>query len=581
MSPTNTELSDDSALARFYCDVVIDNDAAREEEPDDSPWRPDANVRFDHPAIRRFDGQEPGGGVVGRRSAGGMSPSPLAPPLGPKPVVAGQRLLAGVSVFVLVVVGVFVMVRSGSGVPTGSIEAIAARSLGDAGNRSLVTRDLGGDVTIGPGDVPLLTATDCPSQRLPAVADPLWEVELANARGVLMPLNVSEESVVAVVGFEKLPPDGLPAVSIVVLDTSNGQERWRVEMQPSTGRHEVIAVVDGAVIVRSAAGPDMAYRRLFAFDENSGAVLWERGFRGDWSATADNNAGLVYVGVRRPAASDESEVEVLDPRTGSRVNVVAGAYVGIDPDGRLVSRVSDTMFATSVDDRVLLGVIYPDDSPFALVGQEVVVAGRAESELSALSGAGESRQLSLTGSTGISAPDAVTFLKPLGESALLVSGAGAVHGATVGEDIVEILWRVVGALLDSATTDRGRSLLIGTESGARQRVVDSSTGRTIVNLELRPGVQTVLELVANGVVVPGVVNGTSVRAAVDLDGRELWTLPGTGPLAIGRGVVVDVTHSLVPGADRNGFRLVAYGDLAGVGSGVDDCLNVMTEWISR
>ncbi len=143
------------------------------------------------------------------------------------------------------------------------------------------------------------------------------------------------------------------------------------------------------------------------------------------------------------------------------------------------------MFATSVDDRVLLGVIYPDDSPFALVGQEVVVAGRAESELSALSGAGESRQLSLTGSTGISAPDAVTFLKPLGESALLVSGAGAVHGATVGEDNVEILWRVVGALLDSAATDRGRSLLIGTESGARQRVVDSSTGRTIVNLELR------------------------------------------------------------------------------------------------
>ena len=36
-----------------------------------------------------------------------------------------------------------------------------------------------------------------------------------------------------------------------------------------------VGLVDGAVIVRSAAGPDMAYRRLFSFDEMSGELLWE------------------------------------------------------------------------------------------------------------------------------------------------------------------------------------------------------------------------------------------------------------------------------------------------------------------
>ena len=72
-----------------------------------------------------------------------------------------------------------------------------------------------------------------------------------------------------------------------------------------------------------------------------------------------------------------------------------------------------------------------------------------------------------------------------------------------------------------------------------------------------------------------------MRAALDLDGRELWTLPGTGPLAVGRSVVVDVAPRPGPGDNGNGFRLAAYGDAVGAGSSSAGCRSVMTEWIPR
>jgi outer membrane protein assembly factor BamB len=498
--------------------------------------------------------------------------------MGPESAAPRRLGLAGALVFVLAVVGVAVMVRTGTGEPSGDVEAIAAPPIDDAaGVRSSAMPDLGGDVTLGPGDVPLLTASECPAQRLPSVADPLWEVELPDARRVITPVTVSEESVVAIVGFEELPSNGLPAVSVVALNADDGQERWRAGLQLATGRHEIIAVADGAVIVRSAAGPDMAYRRLIAFDEDSGALLWQRGFRGDWSATADSSTGLVYVGVRRPAvsATEESEVEVLDPRTGDRIHIAAGAYVGLDPEGRLVTRVGDKVLATSIEDRDLLGSVVPSDSPFTLVGTRVVVADTGAEELSVFSGDAEARRFPLTGSTGIDAPGSVVYLEPIGGSSLLVNGDGAVHGAQVGDGTIEIRWRVMGLVLGSAATDRGRSLLIATNSGARQRVVESSTGRTIVDLGLRPGASASLALAANGVVVQDSVDGEQVRLALDLDGRQLWSLAGSGPLAIGSGLVVDADDSDAV------VRVSAWGDPVASRTDLAGCRSVMTEWIPR
>ena len=155
--------------------------------------------------------------------------------------------------------------------------------------RPAAVRDLGGDVTLGSGDVPLLTAADCPAQRLPSSIDLLWDVDLADARRIITPVTVGEQSVVAVVGFDEVDPTELSAVSVVALSIADGQERWRVPLASAAGGPEIVGIIDGSVIVRSAAGPDVSSQRLFAFDEASGAPLWDRGFRGEWSATVEHD----------------------------------------------------------------------------------------------------------------------------------------------------------------------------------------------------------------------------------------------------------------------------------------------------
>jgi len=576
------ELRRDHSRSRFYSDVVIDNHVVPGEEHDDSPWRPGADVRFDHAPRRSFDDSKGGrdgerdGADAGMSSAGRSTLGTSQPGRGFN--LLGRRGLAAALLLTIALGAAMVTERGGAAAPRGDLQTAAVRSDEDAtGVHSSPLSDVGGDVTLGPGDVPLLTATTCPTQRLPSSADPRWDVELPDARRIITPVMVSEESVVAVVGFDEPAANGLPSVSVVALNVTDGQERWRAGLQPSTGQHEIVGVMDGAVIVRSAAGPDMAYRRLFAFDEDSGAVLWDRGFRGDWSATVDPATGLIYVRVRRPAVSaiDESEVEVRDPRTGDRLHIAGGAFVGLDPHGRVVTRIGDEVLATSRTDREVLGVVAPRDSPVTLLGSRVVVADGAVTEVSVFAGGDEAQRLPLVGSTGIDAPSFVAGLDSLGGSSLLVNSDGAVHGAQVGDDTIEIRWRVMGGVLESAATDRGRSLLIEADGGVAQRVIDSSTGRTIVDLERRSGTLTTLALVANGVVVQDDVDGELVRLALDLDGRELWSLPGSGPFAVGRGVVVDVDDSDAV------VRVSAWGGPVVPQAEAGECRRVMTEWTPR
>ena len=63
--------------------------------------------------------------------------------------------------------------------------------------------------------------------------------------------------------------------------------------------------------------------------------------------------------------------------------------------------------------------------------------------------------------------------------------------------------------------------------------------------------------------------------AVDLDGRELWTLPGSGAFAVGRGVIVDVDDSDAV------VSLSARGDPEAARADVVGCRSVMTEWTPR
>ncbi len=98
------------------------------------------------------------------------------------------------------------------------------------------------------------------------------------------------------------------------------------------------------------------------------------------------------------------------------------------------------------------------------------------------------------------------------------------------------------------------SLVVATEGGASQSVVDASTGREITLIEMVPGSVATLQLVGNGVVVKQSALVGFERVGLDLDGNRLWSLVGEGPLAIGPGVVVTY------GPSDAGVAVTAYGD---------------------
>lgn len=534
----------------FYCVAVPIDDAGRSDERA-SPWSPGADVEFVHPPSLDFVQREtdrPAGQHRGEWSSRRDPGTVGAPDRSRRNVV-----LAGV-LGVAAVVTAFFVGRSFTEVPEGDATAIAERGVSTSAELSVLGRDLGGDVVLAPGEARLSAAPICAAQRLPSSIAPLWEATVAGLSRGASPATVGDAAVVVIAGLDDSDASTGRRAALVALDTATGEERWSAALQPSTGSHEIVGIVDGAVIVRSVAGPDVAYRRLFAFDEETGTVLWDRGFRGEWSAAVNPGASAVVVKVRRPAVSDdvESEIEVVEPRTGRRRHVAAGELVGLDADGRVVTRSGDKVLATSRDERTLVGVVVPSDSTYSLVGDEIVVASEESAGLTVSDGADAQRTMPVEGTNRIDAPGFILHLDTLGDSSVLVIGDRAVHGASVDEDAVRIRWRAMGVLLASTPTDRGRALLLALRGGAEQRVVDGSNGRTIASLELSPGALATLGIFANGIVVQKTIEGELRRFAFDLDGRELWSVPGSGPLAANAGLVVDVdvaTSTDEPGSD--------------------------------
>ncbi len=257
------------------------------------------------------------------------------------------------------------------------------------------------------------------------------------------------------------------------------------------------------------------------------------------------------------------------------MDVVEGAFVGFAPDGRVVTRIGDKVLATAGESSDLLGLVEPGGAPFTVLGSEVVVADDEAGALRVFDGGAEPRQLPIVGSAGIDAPSGIVLLAPLGGTSLVVHGDGYVYGAHIGDQTVELRWRVRGVVSGSAATDRGHALLVATEGGAQQRVIDGSTGRTIVDVVLRPGSLETLTLAANGVAVQEFIDGEPVRRTLDLDGRELWSLPGSGGFAVGSGVIVDDDDSETPA------RIAAWGEPPSASPGATGCRSVMTEWIPR
>ena len=204
-SRPNTELRGDRIDRRFYSGSVIE-DVDPGDLPDDSPWRPGADARFERLPIRPFDDPSADTESSGRGDAGASRVASDTSP-GAAGGAARRRVVTSLLVLPLAIVGVAVLARGDADVPSGEIAAAADTPSDEPGVRPAAVRDLGGDVTLGSGDVPLLTAADCPAQRLPSSIDLLWDVDLADARRIITPVTVGEQSVVAVVGLRRSRPD--------------------------------------------------------------------------------------------------------------------------------------------------------------------------------------------------------------------------------------------------------------------------------------------------------------------------------------------------------------------------------------
>ncbi len=145
-------------------------------------------------------------------------------------------------------------------------------------------------------------------------------------------------------------------------------------------------------------------------------------------------------------------------------------------------------------------------------------------------------------------------LFPIAGSAFVLTTEAETFGAVLADDGVELRWRVDGRVVNTIATDRGLALLTASAGGTDLRVVDASTGATITPVSLESTARDTLRIVANGVVVERPAAIGVERVGLDLDGDPRWTLIGSGPVAIGDGLVAVYST----GAD--GVRITGYAD---------------------
>ena len=138
-------------------------------------------------------------------------------------------------------------------------------------------------------------------------------------------------------------------------------------------------------------------------------------------------------------------------------------------------------------------------------------------------------------------------------STFVLTTEAETYGATLDDQGVELRWQVDGRVVNAVATDRGLALLTASAAGTDLRVIDASTGATITPVARETSVLDSLRVVANGVVVERPAAIGVERVGLDLDGEAMWTLIGSGPVAVGDELAV----VFAPSAD--GVRIVGYG----------------------
>lgn len=513
-------------------------------EDDLSPWRPGSQVQFE------------------RRKA-----QPFTTPSSPEPddsragATRPKGALVAVALVAVLAIGGVVWMAVGSEDPGATVDLadqqaeVGPTAGGGDGAPGVELPTFESDPTAERSSLAAAIGSLCGPARLPDTVGTNWVTEVSDAR----PLDagaVVGEAAVAVLFLEGVDRDSPGSPALRAFARTSGRLLWlSSKSEALSSNSRLLGVVDGAVIVAPVVGSSGSDDRIAAYDEGTGELLWSRGFRGRWNTDVHPASDQVFVSLRRPAgsASGVGELSVLDARTGDREHIAPGAFLTVATDGRVISLAGDKLLATSPSARDLIGVV-DDREPYALVA-DPATAGLGVATLSPdgstveLSGPTvggfENRRALGREPPRVREPEVITRISTIGGSAAVIAAGGEIFGAAIGEESsLDVAWSVDGSLLRSQPSERGATLLVASEGGASQKVVDAATGTTIVVVPARVGGFSTLGLFANGVVVLDSVDDEPVRSVLDLDGDEMYTIPGSGPLVSGGDSVFDVVQDV-------------------------------------
>lgn len=404
-------------------------------------------------------------------------------------------------------------------------------------------------------------------RRLPDALDVRWSSVVAGVEPTSRTQLFVGPSGTVVGLFADATAVGDQAASLIVgLDADSGVEMWRTPFDSEVRAFTVLGFF-GAVVALERL--DTENRAVVGVDIATGAVLWERD-------TNDPGVHVVLEGsqiVARVSFTGSPRLTFIDPVDGEEVGRVPGRLFATDLLGTWYVRNDDSVVTLdlgdgwnepdpshriAVDERSDVTVV--DDRLLELDRSVVQVSGPVLREdaigTSAETIAGERSPFEISSSTGVALPSSFQQIIPIVDNAFMLRGDNSMFGAVLGTDGIDVRWRADGAVIGTAPTDRGLTLLLGSDGGGTQQVVDASTGRMIVQVSLVPGAIDTLEMVGNGVVIKQAATVGFERVGLDLDGNRLWSLVGDGPLAIGPGVVVTY------GPSDGGITVTAYGDAA-------------------
>ena len=365
-------------------------------------------------------------------------------------------------------------------------------------------------------------------RRLPTRLDLRWTRALDAPRSADAWIEVAGDAVVVARGSTG------GGATLEALDSATGRPRWSVGLEArlaavdhvATGSSALVLLVDGELV-----GVDLA----------TGGRAWslvpDVGTR---AVDVEHLVGTAFLAV----PSGPSSVLVAAD-TGLVVGWIDGERVGTDGAGTWYVRRGSEVVAYDLADgwsepvAVAEGVGAP---VVAVVDGDVVASGLGA--WSSTIGVDEvPARLRRFPVGGVERLPPAAGIVPLVGPSFAVEARREVFGVVADEDGLEIGWEREGVITDSFPTVRGRLVLVASRGGATQAIVDGRTGATVTVLTLVPGVFDSLIVAGDGIVTRATARGGTRLAALDLDGRELWSVKGVRDLAVGVGEVVTVART--------------------------------------